>query len=283
MKKMIVLLAVILTVTGCKKKEALVPVRVQVRDFTISQEDFLQKSESAGTYTGVKAITLAFYSGTTEVYKTVQLRDDHTTYTDFGSFNLSLPMGSYTMVVLGYGGNGNELALNSLTEAVFTGEHVRETFVATQEVEVSSTTPLNLSATLSRVVAKVRLQSTDVRPANIDSLRISFAHGGKGVNPLTGLASSNSGLVNSVAGTNNSDGTTLGTSYLFLATDQQTMDVTIDALNHDGAVVFHKVVEDVPLQRNKVTVMSGQMFTSSSTAAFNLDVTFLADTSFVPF
>lgn len=53
-------------------------------------------------YDGVKAITLAFFNGTTEVYKTTQFRADNTTYTTFGEFDCTLPMGSYTMVVLGY-------------------------------------------------------------------------------------------------------------------------------------------------------------------------------------
>lgn len=50
-------------------------------------------------YSGVNAITLAFYtSDGTEQYQVTQMRDDATTYTTFGNFECDLPMGSYTVL-----------------------------------------------------------------------------------------------------------------------------------------------------------------------------------------
>lgn len=75
MKNLYLLLAIALLVAGCKKKDALVPVRVCVDDFTITQEDFPSREDPTGIgdYSGVKAITLAFYTaGGDEQYEFTQ-------------------------------------------------------------------------------------------------------------------------------------------------------------------------------------------------------------------
>ena len=78
MKKILILMTAVLLVAGCKKKDVLVPVRVHVDDFSISQEDFPSRdSGPIGDYTGVKAITLAFYkTDGSEQFKVTQFRSD---------------------------------------------------------------------------------------------------------------------------------------------------------------------------------------------------------------
>lgn len=285
MKKLSLFLAVILLVTGCAKKEALVPVRVHVNDFSISQEDFPSKT-AVSDYNGVKAITLAFYKedGAQQCCYT-QLRADESSYITFGDFECSLPMGSYTMVVLGYGLKEGEpaITLNSLTEATFGSYPVRETFVATQTVNVNNTQPLTLNAELNRVVARVNVKSTDGRPETVETLRVTFSGGGKGLNPLTGLATSNSGFFNTLQPTVAVGTPTNMINYLFLNTDEQTMNLTIEALNYDGDVVFQKEVDNVPMKRNRITVLSGQMYTAGSSSAFTINTDYIADTAFVMF
>ena len=94
------------TVSAPESGKAMVNVRVD--NFTIEQEEFAsargatRATSALAEYTNVKAITLAFYAGTEEVYKATQLRADATTFTTFGEFSTPLSIGSYTMVVLGY-------------------------------------------------------------------------------------------------------------------------------------------------------------------------------------
>ena len=272
------LAALTLAFAGCGKDKItyLVPVKVQVNDFTITQEDFPTKdAQDVADYEGVKAITLAFYNGTTEVYKTTQMRSDNTTYTTFGEFDCTLPMGSYTMVVLGYGmGQNNEdtLTLTSPTQAEYTAGRVRETFAATQTVNISSTEAVDISATLNRIVAKVNITSTDNRPASVVALRATFSAGGMAFNPTTGLATANSGFSNTVVLQNAPGGTSGIVSYLFLATDEQTMDVTFETLDASDNVLYTKTITNVPLKRNRVTTLKGVMFTNdSSSGTFQVD------------
>lgn len=256
-----------------------VPVQVHVSDFSVSQEEFPGGSTRSGavrgttraaadpaTYDGVKALTLAFYAGDgTEAYKHEQVKGSLEEGETFGQFSLSLPMGSYTMVVLAYGKNGDDdLVLTSSTEAAYTGSHTRETFATTQAVNINSTNSVNLSATLNRIIAKLQVVSTDGRAANATNVRMSFAAGGKSFNPTTGLATIDTGFVNTVGISASAGSTSSAISYLFLATDEQTMDVTIETLDEDGAVLFSKTVENVPFKRNRVTRLSGAMYTNSS-------------------
>ena len=286
---------ILLAATACSNESEqnvvnpgnLVPVTVHVNDFSMSVEDFpgavTRAPQSVDSYEGVKAITLAFYKGDTEVCSSTQLRADNTTYTTFGQFELSLLMGSYTMVVLGYG-SADAMTLTNMSNATFHNDRVRETFVYTQAVNVTSTAALNLNATLSRVVAKLEVRSTDERTANAAKLRTTFAAGGDGVNPMTGLSTTNTGFSNTVD-LNGEVGNIAGSvNYLFLNTDQQSMTVNIDVLDADDNSVSHKVVNNVPLQRNKVTRLKGHLFTADDVmAAFQIETAWLGDVTTVEF
>ena len=286
MKKLYLILAALLLVASCKKKDDVqVPVRIHVNDFTITQ-DTLPSKDGIPEYNGVKAVTLAFYKAdNAEQYKETQFRSDPTTYTTFGDFSLSLPMGSYTMVVLGYGLNDGEpaITLTSPTTATFGNYPARETFVATQAVNITNTNAVELSATLNRVISKMRVVSTDGRTENAESIRITFSAGSKAFNPSTGLASNNTGFSNTV----NITGTAVGVNaqpvtYLFLTSDEQTMTVTIDVLNALEESISHKVVENVPLQRNRLTTLTGTVFSASSTTDFEINTSWLEEVV-VPF
>lgn len=274
-------------ITACHKENTNEPlgnakVTVSVNDFTISQEDFPTKDAPA-SYSGVKAMTLAFFDAQgNEIYNTTQLRADNTTYTTFGEFELSLPLGSYTMVALGYGSEV-PITLNGPTEAIYTADRCRETFVAAQAVNVTSTNPLSLSAELSRVVSKVIVRSTDTRTAGVDSVRVTFAAGGRGVNPQTGLSTTNNGLSNCVATSTGVGAASSTISYLFLGSDQQTMTVTVETIKTNGTVYSTRTVENVPLQRNAITLLSGPLYTNASGASFTLSTSWIGDTNRVSF
>lgn len=292
MKKSILFAALTLLIAASCSNESetivnnneLVPVRVHVDGFSVSQEMFpgTRAAQDISDYEGVKAITVAFYtSDGTEKSKTTQLKGSLPSGDTFGEFNLSLPMGSYTMVVVASGSN-YAMTLNSPTEAVFDAQesHVRETFAATQAVNVSNTEAVDVSATLNRIVAKVQVVSTDNRTADVANIRTTFSAGGTGFNPTTGLATSNTGFSNTVRGTVVENTPSTATNYLFLATDEQTVNVTIETLDADGAVLFSKTVNNVPLKRNRATTLTGAMFTNTGiTSTFQVNTDWLTENS----
>ena len=259
--------------------KALVPVTVHVTGFSVSQEDFPETRATAlGGYDDINTVTLAFYNGTTEVEKITQLKTDNTTYTTFGDFSLSLPMGSYTMVVVAYKvSDSSPFTLTSATEAAYTGAHAFDTFVKKQTVNITSTDAVDISATLERVVSLLKVVSTDGKTAGVTNVRMTLSAGGRSFNPSTGQAISNTGFVNTVGNTKPVGSTTESLTYLFLDTDEQTMDVTIETLNNE-TVIFSKTVTNVPFKRNRKTILTGAMYTNTSTAgSFQVDIDWLTD------
>lgn len=283
MNKILMMAGMLLLFAACSNEsvnevinDTLVPVRVHVSGFTISQEDFQtprRAAQDVADYSGVKVVTLAFYSGSTEVYKHEQVRGALEEGETLGEFECSLPMGSYTMVVIARGqGDGDVFTLTSPTEAAYTGDHSRETFAYTQEVNITNTSAVDISATLNRIIAKLQVYSTDNKTSNANSVRMTFAAGGKSFNPTSGLATSNTGFANTVPISAAVGSTSNSISYLFLKSDEQDINVTIDVLDTDGAVLFSKTVENVPFKRNRVTKLTGAMYTNESlSASFQID------------
>ena len=277
---------VLLFVASCSNdKETLVdnnaiaPVRVHVTGFNVSQEEFspTRAAQDVADYNDVNAVTLAFYKADgTEAYKTTQAKGD----TSFGTFSLSLPMGSYTMVALAYYTNENSvLTLTSATEASY-NVRARETFAYTQAVNISNTDAVDISATLNRIVSMLTVKSTDGKTADVTNVRMTLSAGGKDFNPTTGLAITTTGLTNTVG--NGADVGKISTSstMFFLNTDEQDIDVTIETLDANGAVLFTKTVPNVPFKRNRVTKLTGAMYSNAGTfGSFQVETAWLSDQS----
>ena len=285
LKKISILATLGLVAASCHVKEERVlctaPVSVHVNDFSVSMEDFPTKAgQNAANYEDMKVLTLAFYADETEVFKQSQTRGALEEDETFGEFSLSLPMGSYTMVVIGHGKKNSEpaITLTGPDSATF-GEHpARETFICTKSVTINNTAAVDISATLNRIVSKLQVASSDVMRNPAYSVRMTFSEGGKSFNPTSGLATDNSGFSNAVDISTAVGVASLSNSYLFLATDEQTMDVTIETLDADGNVLFSKTVEDVPFKRNRVTKLTGAMYTNESVgSSFLLETDWLTD------
>lgn len=273
-----------------EQQNGIAEVRVMVNDFAMSVEDFPGTSVMTRTeqnllsYTGIKAVMLAFYDGGgNEVYKSEQINGDATTYTTtFGNFSLGLPLGSYTMVVIGRGNyDGDVFTLTSPTVAAYTSERPRETFVHTEAVNITSNTAVNLSVTLNRICSKMDLETTDNRPTEVTKIRMTYSAGGKGFNPTTGLATDNSGYTSVHSDLGNNGTPAMVKGYMFLSTDEQTMTVTIEAMDNNDVVLYSRVLANVPFKRNRVTKLRGDLFTEAPvTASFKVEPDWLTDETY---
>ena len=253
-------------------------VNVKVNEFSVSMEDFpsTRAEKTPEEYTAVGAITLAFYDANgMEVEKTTQYRSDFTDLSTFGQFSFSLPIGNYTLVALAYKYlDGDVLTLTSPTSAAYTSAMPRETFCKTQAVSITSATALDLSLTLNRINTWLGLNSTDKRPAGAAKVRITYAAGSKGFNPTTRLATDNEGfsVVHDI-GQSVGSAITINTCAFLSSDDVQVMDITLQVLDDDDHVLITKEAQNVPFLRNRVTILSGQLFTPSlaSNASFTLE------------
>ena len=266
--------AMLLLLTSCNQEEinnqTLVPIHVIASGFSISQEDFetTRATTNVNDYNNINAITLAFYQGNTEIKRMSQLRGAMPEGENFGEFNLYLPIGHYTMLLVAYATNENSpFTLTSLTEAAFTGLRVKDTFVATQTVNVTDGSRLELGASLNRIVSQLTVTSTDGRAANADKLRMTLSGGSKAFNPSTGLAADNLGFANAVAFTKDAGVPTSSATMLFLTDDTQNIDVTLDVLDAKDQVITHRVIANVPFRRDQVTLITGPLYSASTSVS----------------
>jgi hypothetical protein len=260
-------------------------VRVHVSDFSFSNENFPDAQTRAGDdpnkYTAVKAIDIAiFAAGNKQVYAATQIKDDATTYTTFGEFECSLPVGIYTMVAVARNmSDGDKFTITSPTQAAYTSERARETFCCTQSITVTGTTPVDISPVMNRVMAQFQLLSTDQAPKAAATIRTTYGAGSKSFNPTTGLATDDKGfsVTNSVV-PDEDDGTIAVFSIVFLANNEETMPVTIEALDADKSVLISKTLPKVHFKRNQITKATGAVFTpGTSNFSFLLNTDWLPD------
>ena len=107
---------------------------------------------------------------------------------------------------------------------------------------------------------------------------MTFSAGGKDFNPTTGLAIINIGFANMVGNSAVVGATSTSSSVLFLATDEQNIDVTIETLDADGNTLFSKTIENVPFKRNRKTKLTGAMYTNEAlSATFKVETAWLSD------
>ena len=173
-------------------------------------------------------------------------------------------MGSYTMVAVAYYTNENSvLTLTSPTEASF-NVRARETFAYTQSVTISNTNAVDISATLNRIVSMLTVKSSDGKTGDVSNVRMTFSAGGKDFNPTTGLAITTTGLTNTVGNSAAEGATSTSSTMFFLNTDEQNINVTIETLDAQGNTLLSKTVNNVPFQRNRVTKLTGAMYTNEA-------------------
>jgi hypothetical protein len=284
----IVLAGLLLLLVSCGKEvdnqmERSIPVRVHVSDFSFSNEDFpaaaTRAESSPVSYESIRAIDVAIFSGNTRVYAATQLKGDASTYTTFGEFECRLPIGTYTMVAVARNrSDGDEFTITSPTQAAYTTERARETFCNTQTIQVDGTTPVDVSPVMNRVMAMFWLTSTDAVPADVSRIRTTYTAGSKSFNPTTGLATDDDGFVVTNSAKPDKNGVLDIFSIVFLAADQETMDLTIDVLDANNTVLLTKHLKNVHFRRNQITRATGAVFTPDpTTLTFTLNTTWLPD------
>lgn len=288
--KLSILAVFMLLLASCATKDhsepldsPMVPVRVHVNDFSFSYEEF----PGGHTRTGVapedasqiKAIDLAIFSGNEKVYAATQLKANTATYEKFGEFECRLPVGNYTLVAVARNmSEGDQFAIQSPVLAAYTSERARETFCYTKEISIKGVEPVDITPIMDRVVAQFMLTTTDKMMEGVNKIRTTYSAGSKSFNPTTGLATDDNGFWLTNSGRPQKDsGVMIIYSLLFLAADEEVMDVTIDVLDKDGNVLINKLIPNVHFKRNQVTKATGALFTPG-TSAFH----FLLNNAWLP-
>ncbi len=276
----------IVSLASCgNKEENKDNVVITLTGFNESHENFdgnrdIVSKTTLAQYVDIQAVTLAFYnSRNQQVFKETQLRADYTgNLSNFGRFATSLKLDDYRMVAIAYK-NESELTLNSPAEAVLAAP-CKETFTLSEPFSVTTTGTQQYSKELHRINTRLLFTTTDTIPDNVAKIRFTFTAGDDdSFNPTTGLATANGGFTSEVTLTRT--GVPLLTRRdFFLASDEEAVGISYQAMNADGDVLYSKNLgNNITFQRNKVTKLRGSAFSATEEGSFTVSTAWINDTN----
>lgn len=232
--------------------------------FTVAQiapEPFSTISEqSRATAVGevCSRVNVALYKPDGERVKSVNQKADDA---GFGKVSLTVPAGSYRLVVLAHSCDGNATTTN-MNKITFPNNKTTDTFY--YSTEFSTTTDLEQQLVLRRITAMVRLVVKDALPDNVKRMKFYYTGGSSTLDGATGLGCVNSKQTEyrDIAADKRGGGATFEIFTLPHDASGQ-LKLTISALDASDNVVKELQLDDVPISVNTITEYSGNFFTGS--------------------
>ena len=181
----------------------------------------------------------------------------------FGVVSMQLSYGSHRLAFVASRGEGSDVDVKN---GRIEWTKVKDTFWAVEDVEIAKGGAAEMSVTLKRVVSRIRVLMSDVVPQNMKKMRIAANGWYKGIDVRTGEAVGSLPSVDAVAETSEVDipSVYVGTSKRLAVSlwsigksERWTQDLTISALDENGENIGETVCSDVPMERNRVTNVTG--------------------------
>lgn len=182
---------------------------------------------------------------------------------DFGVVPMQLSYGSHRLAFVASRGEGSNVDVKN---GQIEWTKVKDTFWAVEDLEVARGGAAEMSVTLKRVVSRMRVLMSDVVPQSMKKMRITANGWYRGIYVKTGEAVGSLSSVDAVAETSEVDipSVYVGTSKRLAVSlwsigksERWTQDVTIGALDENGENIGETVCSDVPMERNRVTNVTG--------------------------
>ena len=159
-------------------------------------------------------------------------------------------------------------------------DKVRDTFWNVVDCDVAKTGSTDISVTLKRVAARMRVTVNDVIPSDLKTISISGEPWYKGIDVKTGEAI---GGLSSVEGVTDVSSLVVPSAYvgtekklavslwIMSKGDEWTEDVTVAMLNENGDVLSQSLCNGVPMKRNRVTNVAGYFLSGGASGNIILD------------
>lgn len=196
---------------------------------------------------------------------------------NFGSVSMKLSYGNHRLAVICSRGEGSGV---DVSNGLIAWDKVRDTFWNVVDCDVAKTGNTDISVTLKRVAARMRVTVNDVIPSDLKTISISGEPWYKGINvktgePIGGLSSvegvtdvSSLAVPSAYVGTEKKLAVSL---WIMSKGEQWTEDVTVKMLGENGDVLSEVVCPGVPMQRNRVTNITGYFLSGGASGNIHLD------------
>lgn len=262
MKKILFAALVVLLLAACEK-----PYSETVAEKTndaanvilrISQFEQIDFSRSSVDVTELcSRLNVAIFSSDgTKIQNVAQKESDD----DFGTVALTIPAGTYKLVVIAHSGEGSA-TITSTQKVTFPNNKLTDTFYYYGDLVVTETAQ-TYELTLTRAVAMFRLVLTDESiPSNVAKLKFYYTGGSSTFSPAEGYGcvASKQTEIRTVA-----DGVKTFDIYTMPHSEEDELTrLTITALDANDNTVKEQTFEKIPITRNQITRFSGAFFDSS--------------------
>lgn len=196
---------------------------------------------------------------------------------NFGSVSMKLSYGNHRLAVVCSRGEGSDV---DVSNGRITWEKVRDTFWNVVDCDVAKTGSTDISVTLKRVAARMRVTVNDVIPSDLKTISISGEPWYKGIDVKTGEAI---GGLSSIEGVEDVSSLAVPSAYvgtekklavslwIMSKGEQWTEDVTVKMLGENGDVLSEVDCPGVPMQRNRVTNITGYFLSGGASGNIHLD------------
>lgn len=218
-------------------------------------------SSSAELAECITKLNLMVFDDTNDkVFDKIKLQKN--TDENFGTFNINLPEGTYTVISVGHSG-GSSVSIPSVSEVRTTtnnGVRVTDTHYYYGTIDVTEE-PKYYELPLRRNTAKFRLIMTDsVIPEAASRLKFTYKGGSYNFNPKTGL-----GLPNKTTLTQNEyreiSEDKIAEVYTFpYSTDTCYINMTVVALDDSDTELMTHIFENIPILTDQYTEFEGRFF-----------------------
>ena len=196
---------------------------------------------------------------------------------NFGSVSMKLSYGNHRLAVVCSRGEGSDV---DVSNGLIAWEKVRDTFWNVVDCDVAKTGSTDISVTLKRVAARMRVTINDIIPSDLKTISITGEPWYKGIDVKTGEAI---GGLSSIEGV--TDVSTLAVPSAYVGTEKKlavslwimskanewTEDVTVKMLGENGDVLSEVVCPGVPMQRNRVTNVTGYFLSGGASGNILID------------
>lgn len=191
---------------------------------------------------------------------------------NFGNPQITLKYGKHNMYfVVSSGSEPNHMEYIN----IITWQSIGDTFWINATVEIDASSSSNLSVLMNRVVTMIKLKSVDIVPDNAKYIKIVPKIWHYGLNYLTGKPdtySNNREVLYELD--NNAAGSHAEVSlYGFSDNSEETTEITVYSLSGTKGVIKYNKIPSVPFKANRITSLTGWMFSTGSTG--NYDYSFM--------
>jgi len=219
----------------------------------------------------VSRLSLKIFSADNQtVIDTMKVRQS-TNDTEFGKFELKIPYGTYTLVIIGHN-NSEDAVISSPNNVTFSSNTVSDTFYAYENIVVNKDSQKSMDVILQRAVARFRITPTDVFPDNIQDITFKIEGGGIALNPSTGLAISKQVQQKTITASSAAGKKTFVNVYAFMSSiAEELFTITVTAHSTDGSIINERIFTDVKMQRNYSTNYTGCFFSDKEAWSITID------------